>query len=84
MFKHTDGNNTVKLQMQITVILQQDLDVQPGTALLCQLLLLGRNGYAHHRNAIVFRRIGRKPAPATANIQQIHTRLQLQLFANHP
>ncbi|MNH47197.1 hypothetical protein D3C79_1103180 [compost metagenome] len=74
MFKHTDGNDAVKLQVQVAVVLQQNLDLKTGTALLRQLLLLDGNGDAVHRYPIVFRRILRQPTPATADIQQRHTR----------
>ena len=78
MLEHADGHDAIELLMQIAVILQQDLHIQPGAARLSQLLLFGGNGHADHRHAVMLRRIGGEAAPATADIQQAHARLQLQ------
>ena len=69
MFKHPYGHNAIVVFIKIAIILQQNVNVQPFTALLRHFLLLFGNGNAFYRHAIMTRRIFRQPAPATTDIE---------------
>ena len=72
VLEHPHRNNTIKLVVQVTIILQQNGDIQAFTAFLSHFLLFGRNGDADHAYVIVRCHVVRQSAPAAANIQYAH------------
>ncbi|MNF05062.1 hypothetical protein D3C80_2047070 [compost metagenome] len=53
MFEHPDRDNAVKLIVEVTVILQQDGDIQTFAAFLGEFLLFSGNRNTHDAHAIM-------------------------------
>ena len=84
--QHFHGNELVKSPVQVAIVAlqQRDLILEPGfchpVAGILVLLLRDRGG--RHPAAILLRRVQRKTAPASANLEQVILLAELQLAAD--
>ena len=82
MFQHSHAGDGVELSFHIAVILETDFHRQALAMRFGVVFLLLRDGDAHDLTAVVLCGEFRQPAPAAADVQQAHARLEGEFFAD--
>ncbi len=82
MFEHPERVDPIVSTGNVAVIIHQRNNSQTAAALAHRCGLVGRNGDASDTDAILFGGVLRGAAPAAADVQHSHPRLEAQ-FATH-
>src|SRR5699024_1077424 len=83
MFKHAQRNDFVKRFVNITIILQANFNGKFLAALLCQLLLLFRDGESNNFHIVIFGGILGKASPPAPNVQHTLSGREFGFLADH-
>ena len=82
VFKHAQADDAVKALAQASVVHEAKGHRQALAQLAAQRRLLGRDGHARAADAVAFGGVLHEAAPAAANVEHMHARLQAQLLAD--
>ena len=88
MLEHANRDDAIEFRCEVTIILERELhaSVEPGRLrpLDRQRVLLLRERYAHDLDVRDLRQVARETAPAGADVEHLHSRLQVQLRCDEP
>ena len=81
VLEHADRHDRVEGPGEVAIVLEEKVYGQPGGPRTSQLDLLSRDGDADDRDSVALRREDGEAAPAAADVEDAHSRLEARLPA---